>query len=66
MSSFKNAHKAIKTGSTDQWCRMVEIVENKNRVGLRFQLGPFNVKVEDVQPSVCSGGFMVMINTQLM
>ena len=58
MSSFKDAQKAIEAGSTDQWGRMVEICENKNRAGLGFQQGPFNVKVEEVQLSFRSGGFI--------
>ncbi|KAI5422149.1 hypothetical protein KIW84_045565 [Lathyrus oleraceus] len=58
MSSFKDAQKAIEAGSTDQWGRMVEVTENKNRVGLGFQQGPSNVKTEEVQPSFCSGGFI--------
>jgi hypothetical protein len=31
MSSFKDAQKAIKTGSNDQWGRVIKIAENKNK-----------------------------------
>ncbi|KAI5438068.1 hypothetical protein KIW84_023981 [Lathyrus oleraceus] len=58
MSSFKDAQKAIETGNTDQWGRMVEIAENKNMAGLGFQQGSFNVKAKDVQPVFHSGGFI--------
>ncbi|KAI5384904.1 hypothetical protein KIW84_071767 [Lathyrus oleraceus] len=58
MSSFKDAQKVIETGSIDQWGRMVEIDENKNRAELGIQLGSSNVKAEDVQPSFHSGGFI--------
>ena len=37
---------------------MVEVAENKNMAGLRFQQRPFNVKAEEVQPSFRSGGFI--------
>ena len=47
-SSFKDAQKPIKVGNIDQWGRMVEIAENKNRVGLEFQPGPFNIITEVV------------------
>ncbi|KAI5436589.1 hypothetical protein KIW84_022915 [Lathyrus oleraceus] len=48
MSSLKDPQKDIETGSIDQWGRMIDIAENKNRVGLGFQPGSFNVKAEDV------------------
>ena len=32
--------------------------ENKSRVGLGFQQGSYGIKVEDVKPSFCSGGFI--------
>ncbi|KAI5438115.1 hypothetical protein KIW84_024019 [Lathyrus oleraceus] len=51
MSSFKDAQKIIEDGSSDQWCRMVEVAENMNRVDLGFQRGLSNVKVKDMQPS---------------
>ncbi|KAI5393973.1 hypothetical protein KIW84_060899 [Lathyrus oleraceus] len=44
MSSLKDEQKAIEAGNIDQWGRMIEIVENKNKVGLGFQPGLFNVK----------------------
>ena len=37
---------------------MIEIAENKNMAGLGFQLGSFNIKTKDVQPSFHSGGFI--------
>jgi hypothetical protein len=37
---------------------MIEVAENKNRVGLGFQQGSSVVKFEDVQPSFHSGGFI--------
>ncbi|KAI5436028.1 hypothetical protein KIW84_022458 [Lathyrus oleraceus] len=43
---------------TDEWGRMIEIAENKNRVGLGFQSGPFDVIIKDVQPSFRNGGFI--------
>ena len=49
ISFFKDAEKVIETGSSDQWGRMVEITENKNRAELGFQLRSFNVKAEDVK-----------------
>ncbi|KAI5390043.1 hypothetical protein KIW84_075392 [Lathyrus oleraceus] len=58
MSSLKDAQKAIEVGNIDQWGRMIEIAENKNKVELGFQSGPLNVKIEDVQPSFHSGGFI--------
>ncbi|XP_050909843.1 uncharacterized protein LOC127123684 [Lathyrus oleraceus] len=58
MSSLKDAQEAIQTGSIDKWGRVVEITENKNRVGLGFQLGSFNAKVKVMQPFFCSGGFI--------
>ncbi|KAI5425849.1 hypothetical protein KIW84_031611 [Lathyrus oleraceus] len=59
MSFLKDAQKAIKAGSIYQWGRMIKIVENKNRVGLGFQPGSFNVKAEVMQPSFHSGGFIL-------
>ncbi|KAI5444521.1 hypothetical protein KIW84_012958 [Lathyrus oleraceus] len=58
MSSFKDAQKVIEAGNTNQWGRMIEVVENKNMAELGFQQGPFNVKAEEVQPSFRSGGFI--------
>ncbi|KAI5389646.1 hypothetical protein KIW84_075079 [Lathyrus oleraceus] len=57
MSSFKDAQKIIEDGNSDQWGRMVEVAENKNRTGLGFQQGMSVVKVEDMHPSFHSGGF---------
>ena len=53
MSSLKDAQKAIDVGSINQWGRMIEIVENKNKVESGYQQGSFNVKTEDVQLSFC-------------
>lgn len=36
----------------------MEIAENKNRVGIGFQPGPFNAKVNVMQPIFHSGGFI--------
>ncbi|KAI5436307.1 hypothetical protein KIW84_022686 [Lathyrus oleraceus] len=58
MSSFKDAQKIIDDGSTDQWGRMVEVTEKKDRASLGFQRGLSNVKAEDMQPSFCRGGFI--------
>ena len=58
MSSLKDAQEAIMTRSIDKWGRVVEIVENKNRVGLGFQPGPFIVKAKVIQPIFRSGGFI--------
>ena len=57
-SSFKDAQKAIEVRSTDQWGCMIEVVDNKNRAELGFEHGSFNSKVEEVQPSFRSGGFI--------
>ncbi|KAI5388223.1 hypothetical protein KIW84_074059 [Lathyrus oleraceus] len=58
MSSFKDAQKIVEFGSSDQCGRMVEVAENKNHAGLGFQQGSSVIKVEDVQPSFRSGGFI--------
>ncbi|KAI5407383.1 hypothetical protein KIW84_053582 [Lathyrus oleraceus] len=57
MSSLKDAQKAIEAGNINQWGRMIEIAENKNRDGLGFQPGPFSTRAEVMQPSFHSGGF---------
>ncbi|XP_050875218.1 uncharacterized protein LOC127078840 [Lathyrus oleraceus] len=66
MSSFKDAQRAIKAGSTDQWGCMVEVAENKNSAGLGFQQGSFNVKDEEVQPSFPSGEFIHETDNELV
>ncbi|KAI5431210.1 hypothetical protein KIW84_035393 [Lathyrus oleraceus] len=58
MSSFKDAQKVFKDGNSDRCGWMVEVSENKSRAGLGFQQGTSEIKVEDVQPSFRSGGFI--------
>lgn len=41
MSSLKDAQEVVQTGGTDKWGRVVEIIKNKNVVGLGFQRGSF-------------------------
>lgn len=49
MSSLKDAQEFIQTDNTDKWGRIVEVIKNKNRVGLGFQQGPFNANVIAMQ-----------------
>jgi hypothetical protein len=48
MSSYKDAQKIVEDGQSDQWARMVDVSDNKSRVGLEFQQGSSVAKVEDV------------------
>ena len=58
MSSLKDAKEVIQDGSTDKWGHVVEVIENKNIVGLGFQQGSFNANVKAVQQVFRSGGFI--------
>ena len=58
MSSFKDAHKIVEDGQSDQWEQMVEVSDNKSRAGLGFQQGSSVVRAEDAQPSFRSEGFI--------
>ncbi|KAI5439949.1 hypothetical protein KIW84_025347 [Lathyrus oleraceus] len=58
MSSLKDAQEAILDCSIDKWGRVVKTIENKNKVGLGFHPGPFNVDVKVMQPVFRSGGFI--------
>ncbi|KAI5440708.1 hypothetical protein KIW84_010254 [Lathyrus oleraceus] len=57
MSSLKDARKIVKEGIVDQWGRVVEVSDNKNRTGLGFQQSSSAARSEDMQLSFRSGGF---------
>lgn len=46
MSSLKDAQEVVRAGGTDKWGRVMEVVENKNMIGLGFQQGPFKGEVK--------------------
>ncbi|XP_050919705.1 uncharacterized protein LOC127137277 [Lathyrus oleraceus] len=56
MSFLKDAQEVVQAGGTNKWSRVVEVVENKNKVGLGFQQGPFNSSVKAIQQVFRSGG----------
>ncbi|KAI5384894.1 hypothetical protein KIW84_071758 [Lathyrus oleraceus] len=58
MSSLKDARKIVEEGTVNQWGRVVEVSDNKNRTGLGFQQGSSTARSEDVQLSFRSGGFI--------
>ncbi|KAI5407865.1 hypothetical protein KIW84_053922 [Lathyrus oleraceus] len=58
MSSLKGAKKIVEEGNVDQWGRMVEVSDNKGRTGLGFQRGSSTARIEDMQLSFRSGGFI--------
>ncbi|KAI5419995.1 hypothetical protein KIW84_043967 [Lathyrus oleraceus] len=58
MSLLKDAQKIVEEGNVDQWGRMVEISDNKGRIGLGFQKGSSTARSEDMQISFRSGGFI--------
>ena len=58
MSSLKYAQEVVQAGDADKWGRVVDVVENKNRVGLGFQQGPLKEEVKAMQQIFHSGGFI--------
>ncbi|KAI5443587.1 hypothetical protein KIW84_012289 [Lathyrus oleraceus] len=58
MSSLKDARKIVEEGIVDQWGRVVEVSNKKNRTGLGFQQGLSAARSEDMQLSFHSGGFI--------
>jgi hypothetical protein len=58
MSSLKDAKKIVEEGNVDQWGRMVEVSDNKGRTGMGFQQGLSTARLEDMQLSFRSGGFI--------
>ncbi|KAI5429514.1 hypothetical protein KIW84_034193 [Lathyrus oleraceus] len=51
MSSLKDAKEIVQTGSADRWSRVMEVVENKNKVGLGFQLVLKHIEYNNPTPS---------------
>lgn len=58
MSSLKDAHEVVQVGGTDESGRVVEVLENKNMAGMRFQQGLFKDDVMIMQHVFCNGGFI--------
>lgn len=47
----------VQASGVDKWGRVVEVIENKNKVGLGFQQGPFKDDVKAMQSIFHSGWF---------
>lgn len=58
MSSPKDAREVIQVGSIVKWGRVIEVIENKNKVGLGFHQGSFNGNVKAMQEVLRNGGFI--------
>ncbi|XP_050897690.1 uncharacterized protein LOC127104546 [Lathyrus oleraceus] len=58
MSSLKYAQEIVQDGDTDNWGRVMEVVENKNRAGSSFEQRPFKKEVKAMQQSFHNGGFI--------
>ncbi|KAI5444522.1 hypothetical protein KIW84_012959 [Lathyrus oleraceus] len=58
ISSNKDAREVTHAGGTDKWGRVIEVVKNKNKVGLGFQQGPFIGDVKTMQQVFRNGGFI--------
>ncbi|KAI5428923.1 hypothetical protein KIW84_033785 [Lathyrus oleraceus] len=58
MSSLKDVRKIVEEGNVDQWGRMVEVSDNKNRTGMGFQQGSSTARSEDMRLSFRSEGFI--------
>ncbi|KAI5425579.1 hypothetical protein KIW84_031404 [Lathyrus oleraceus] len=58
MSSLKDAQKIVEESVDDSWGRVVEVSDNRGRIGLGFQKGSSTVRSEEMQLSFRSGGFI--------
>ncbi|KAI5430587.1 hypothetical protein KIW84_034975 [Lathyrus oleraceus] len=58
MSSLKDARKIVEEGIVDQWGRVVEVSDNKDRTDLGFQQGSSTARSEDMQLNFGSRWFI--------